>query len=63
MHGSPRALVKEALLLLYLVADGGNVVERVASLGASMSLGVYLGFYLLLAGALWVASRLANVAF
>lgn len=60
MHGSPRALVKEALLLLYLVADGGNLVERVASLGVSISLGVYLGFYLLLAGALWVASRLAN---
>ncbi|MEG3181717.1 sulfatase-like hydrolase/transferase [Sphingomonas sp. LT1P40] len=54
------APLKEALLLLYLLADGGTVVERLGSLGVSLSLAIYLALYAMLAGALWVASRLAQ---
>lgn len=60
MHGLRRAPVKEALLLLYLVTDGGNVADRVESLGLSPSLGGFAGLYAVLAGALWVTSRLAS---
>ncbi|HEY0623359.1 sulfatase-like hydrolase/transferase [Sphingomonas sp.] len=55
-----RAPVKEALLILYLIADGGNLADRVTSLGLSPSLGLFAAFYAALAGALWVASRLAS---
>lgn len=55
-----RAPIKEALLLLYLIADGGNLADRVTSLGLSPSLGLFAAFYAVLAGALWVASRLAS---
>ena len=60
MHRLQRAPIKEALLILYLVADGGNLADRVISLGLSPSLGLFAGFYVVLAGALWVASRLAS---
>ncbi len=50
--------VKSALLLLYLIADGGNVAGRAVSLGLSASLGAYLGLYALIAATLWAASRL-----
>ncbi len=60
MHWLRRAPVKEALLFLYLIAEGGNVADRVASLGLTPSLGLFAGLYVLLAGALWVASRLAS---
>ena len=55
-----QAPIKEALLLLYLVADGGSLADRVTSLGLSPSLGLFAVFYLALAGALWIASRLAS---
>lgn len=60
MQRLQRAPVKEALLLLYLIADGGSIADRVASLGLSPSLGLFAGLYAALAGALWVASRLAS---
>ncbi|WP_447727676.1 sulfatase-like hydrolase/transferase [Sphingomonas koreensis] len=60
MHRLPHAPIKEALLLLYLIADGGSLADRVTSLGLSPSLGLFGAFYALLAGALWVASRLAS---
>ena len=60
MHRLRRAPIKEALLLLYLIADGGNLADRVTSLGLSPSLGLFAAFYTMLAGALWVASRLAS---
>ena len=62
MHWLRRAPVKEALLLLYLIADGAGVADRVASLGLSPALGLFVGLYALLASALWVASRLASGA-
>lgn len=60
MHRLQRAPIKEALLFLYLVADGGSLAARVASLGLSSSLGLFITFYAMLAGALWIASRLAS---
>ena len=60
MQRLQRAPVKEALLFLYLIADGGSLADRVISLGLSPSLGLFAAFYALLAGALWVASRLAS---
>lgn len=60
MQRFQQAPLKEALLLLYLVADGGSLADRVTSLGLSPSLGLFAVFYLVLAGALWVASRLAS---
>lgn len=62
MHWLQRAPVKEALLLLYLIADGGNFADRVGSLGLSPWLGLFTLLYVLLAGALWTASRLASAA-
>ncbi len=55
-----RVPLKDALLLVYLIGDGATVIGRVASLGVSASQAVYLALYTMLAGALWVTSRLAN---
>lgn len=60
MRRLQRAPIKEALLLLYLIADGGSLAARVMSLGLSPSLGLFAIFYAGLAGALWIASRLAS---
>ena len=60
MQWLQRAPVKEALLILYLVADGGNLADRVMSLGLSPWLGLFAAFYAGFVGALWVASRLAS---
>ena len=60
MQWLQRAPVKEALLILYLVADGGNLADRVVSLGLSPWLGIFTIFYVAFVGALWVASRLAS---
>ncbi len=60
MRRFQQAPLKEALLLLYLIADGGSLADRVTSLGLSPSLGLFAAFYVALAGALWVASRLAS---
>lgn len=59
MNWLQRAQLKEALLILYLIADGGNLADRVMSLGLSPWLGLFAVFYVVVAGALWVASRLA----
>lgn len=60
MHRLQRVPIKDALLLLYLIADGGSLADRVTSLGLSPSLGLFAALYAVLAGALWVASRLAS---
>ncbi len=58
MHRLHRLPIKEALILLYLAADGGAVVERIESLGLSLSLVSYAALYAMIAAALWVASRI-----
>ncbi len=58
MHPLRRLPIKEALILLYLVADWGALVQRVESLGPSLALISYVALYAMVAAALWVASRL-----
>ena len=60
MHRLRRLPIKEALILLYLAADAGAVVERAESLGPSLSLGSYAALYAMIAAALWTLSRLGS---